>query len=55
MGAIIFENIKDVFVISPYSYPLLKIFSVLTILFAALGTLCVDNIKRKAVYLSMMF
>ncbi len=55
MGAVVFENIKDIFVISDYSYPLLKIFSVLTVLSAFIGTLCVDNIKRKAVYLSMMF
>ncbi len=55
MGAIIFENIKDIFIISAYSYPLLKIFSVLTVLSALVGALCVDNIKRKTVYLSMMF
>lgn len=41
--------------ISHYSYPLLQIISVLSILWGALGAVAIDNLKQKAVYFALMF
>lgn len=55
MGLIILQLLKNILMISQYSYPLLKIFAVAGIVWGGLGALVVDNLKRKSVYLSMFF
>lgn len=55
MGLIVLYSLKDILLISQYSYPLLKILSAATILWGGCGAVIADNLKRKAIYAAMLF
>lgn len=55
MGMIVLHLLQDVLLISKYSYPLLKIFSVATVLWGTVGAMIIDNLKRRSIYMSMLF
>nr|QIM10501.1 hypothetical protein PlAlph_3930 [uncultured Alphaproteobacteria bacterium] len=55
MGFIVLLSLKEVLLISRYSYPLLKVLAVITIVWGGSGAAVVDNLKRKAVYAAMLF
>lgn len=54
-GMIILHLLKEILLISQYSYPLLKLLSLVTVIWGAVGAVIVDNLKRKAVYAAMLF
>lgn len=54
-GLIILAKTFPLLNISHYSIPMLQIFSVLTIVWGLVGCLFIDNIKEKAIYISLMF
>lgn len=55
MGIIILHLLKEILLISQYSYPLLKTLSLVTIVWGAVGAVIVDSLKRKSVYAAMLF
>ena len=54
-GYLVLLKTESLLQISHYSYPLMQIFSVASILWGAIGAIVIDHIKEKAVYLSLMF
>ena len=54
-GYLVLLKTESLLHISAYSYPLLQIFSVVSVLWGVCGAIAIDNIKQKAVYLAMMF
>lgn len=55
MGIIVLNTLHGLLNISQYSYPLLKLFSVITVLWGSLGAIFVSNINRKSAYMGMIF
>lgn len=55
MGIVILHLLKDILVMSDYSYPLLKVMSVLTILWSSFGAVTVNNLRRCGIYMAMFF
>lgn len=55
MGIIILRLLKEILLISQYSYPLLKTLSLVTVVWGAVGAVIVDSLKRKSVYAAMLF
>ncbi len=54
-GYLLLLKTESLLTISAYSYPLLKIFALASILWGAYGALIIDNLRQKAVYFALMF
>jgi len=54
-GYILLNKLSVLLNVSQFTYPILYIFSGLSVLWGAWGFVALDNIRYKAVYLSMMF
>lgn len=54
-GYLLLLKTESLLQISPFSYPLLKIFALSSVLWGAWGALAIDNLKQKAVYFALMF
>lgn len=54
-GFILLNKLHVLLNISHYTYPLLYLFSIVSVIWGSWGFLVMDNLKHKAVYLAMMF
>ncbi len=54
-GYLLLLKTESLLTISAYSYPLLKIFALASILWGVYGALIIDNLRQKAVYFALMF
>ena len=54
-GYLLLLKTESLLQISPFSYPLLKIFALSSVLWGVWGALAIDNLKQKAVYFALMF
>ncbi len=54
-GLVILIKTLPLISVSGYSIPLIQILAVLTVVWAALNSMVIDNIKEKTVYFAMMF
>lgn len=54
-GYLLLLKTESLLQISPFSYPLLKIFAFSSVLWGVWGALAIDNLKQKAVYFALMF
>ncbi len=55
VGFLTLSKMQPLLQISKYSYPILLLFSFLSIIFGAIGAISKDNLKSKTIYFSMMF
>lgn len=54
-GLIILTKTQTLLSVSAYAVPLIQVLSVLTLVWASLNAMAMDNIKERAVYYTMMF
>ncbi len=54
-GYLLLLKTESLLQISSFSYPMLKIFALSSVLWGAWGALAIDNLKQKAVYFALMF
>lgn len=55
VGLVILIKTLPLMAVSNYSIPLIQILAVLTVVWAALNSMVIDNIKDKTIYFAMMF